>query len=418
MSSIHIVGGKKLSGSLFVQGSKNAALPILAATLLADGESVFENCPNIADVKEMLEILKDLGAQVTWQGEKLCIMAPDVLNSHINKKHIISMRSSIIMMGVLLSENGFVSMEYPGGCVIGERPIDMHIYGLQKLGCKFQNETGILCAYADRMQGNEIVLKFPSVGATENVILAAVKAKGTTVLYGAAKEPEIVHLCSFLNCCGAKIEGMGTDCIRIEGVMGLKGCQFTIPSDRIVTGTYLMSALATKGSISIKNAPVNELQTVLQVLEKMGAYVFRNQEDLTCAYQGTLKAVDVETKVYPGFPTDLQSPMLVLLTQAENVGSIKENIYENRFRIVGELKKMNAYVKVCQDTVFTYGKSYLTGARVYAKELRGNAALIMAGLVAEGESIVEDCGYVKRGYADICKDLKNLGATIYEKEDE
>lgn len=415
MGTIHIIGGKKLEGSIWVQGSKNAALPILAATLLAEGVCVLENCPKIADVKEMLDILKDLGCKVWREEDSICIKAPSKLNTHIDKKHIISMRSSIILLGVLLGENGFVSMEYPGGCVIGERPIDMHIYGLQKLGCEFQNSNTVLCAKAGRMRGNVIDLKFPSVGATENIVLAAVKAEGITVINGAAKEPEIVHLCDFLCCCGAKIRGAGTSHIYIEGVSRLEACKYVIPSDRIVAGTYLMSALATKGSVLINNAPVKELTEVIHILETMGALIEYSDNRLYAAYVRQLKAVSVETGVYPGFPTDLQSPMLVLLSQAEGWGRVKENIYENRFRIVSELQKMRVNLILSDNQACICGPSKLEGAIVRAKELRGNAALIMAGLVAKGETIVADCGYVKRGYEDICRDLKSLGAIIYEK---
>ena len=417
MSTIHIVGGKKLEGNIWLQGSKNAALPILAATLLCDGVSILENCPQIADVQEMLEILRDLGCKVWRVGKQLCILAPSKLNQHIDRKHIISMRSSIILLGVLLRENGFVSMEYPGGCVIGKRPIDMHILGLQKLGCEFEDSDTVLCARVRQMKGTTIHLEFPSVGATENIVLAAVKAKGVTTIYGVAKEPEIVHLCSFLNQCGAKIQGAGTDCIHIEGVAELRACQYKIPSDRIVAGTYIMSALATKGSITIENAPVSELEKVLSILESMGANIDYENEILYVSYEKPLQAVHLETDVYPGFPTDLQSPMLVLLSQAEGWGSIRENIYENRFRIVSELEKMNAQMSLSGNQVTTYGQAKLMGTQVLAKELRGNAALIMAGLVAEGETIVSDCQYVKRGYEDICRDLKSLGAIIYENEE-
>lgn len=417
MSTIHIIGGKKLEGSIFVQGSKNAVLPILAATLLVEGVSVLTNCPKIADVNEMLEILRGLGCRVWTEEEKLCILPPVKLNTRIDRKHIISMRSSIILLGVLLSENGFVSMEYPGGCVIGERPIDMHIMGLKKMGCEFEDDSTVLCARANRLKGADITLGFPSVGATENMILAAVKAKGITTICGAAKEPEIVHLCDFLNRCGARIKGAGSDCIHIEGVQGLHPCEYKIPADRIVAGTYLMSALATKGSIVLENPPVDEISSVLQILEEMGAVIEKNNEKLYAAYERPLQAVRVETKVYPGFPTDLQSPMLVLLSQAEGMGKIKETIYENRFRIVSELEKMNARLRLSGNEVTTYGQSLLKAANVRAKELRGNAALIMAGLVAEGETLVSDCRFVKRGYEDICRDLKSLGATIYEKEE-
>ena len=417
MSTIHIIGGKKLEGSIWVQGSKNAVLPILAAALLVDGVSVLENCPQIADVKEMLEILRNLGCDVWTVEDKLCIKAPSRLKTRIDKEHIISMRSSVILLGVLLSENGAVCMEYPGGCVIGKRPIDIHIRGLEKMGCKFEHEKMVLCAKVDRLHGADIQLKFPSVGATENLILAAVKAKGITRIYGAAKEPEIVHLCAFLKKCGAKINGDGTDCIQIEGVSQLYACTYKVPSDRIVAGTYLMCALATKGSVLLKNAPVSEMVSVLSVLEKMGATVYNKGTELYVCHRNSLQAVKVETRVYPGFPTDLQSPMIVLMTQAQGVGRMKENIYENRFRIVSELNRMNAKMHLDKNEVTISGPTKLSGAVVKAKELRGNAALVMAGLVADGETDVLDCGYVKRGYEDICRDLKCLGAIIYENEE-
>ena len=417
MGTIHIVGGNKLEGSIYIQGSKNAALPILAATLLTRGVCVLKNCPHIADVYEMLEILKDLGSIVWEENDRLCIAAPEKLRTHIDKKHVESMRSSIVLLGVLLGENGYVSMEYPGGCVIGERPIDMHINGLEKLGCRFDSSNQKLEAKVQRFIGAEIVLPFPSVGATENIILAAVKAKGITKIYGAAKEPEIVYLCEFLNSCGGNIKGAGTDCIWIEGVLDLHACEYEIPADRIVAGTYIMSALAAKGSILIKNAPIKDMKEVLCTLGRMGAFLRYRDDGLIVSYDGILRAMSLETAVYPGFPTDLQSTMLVLLSVAEGKGSIRENLYENRFRIVSELKKMNADVSVYGNLAVTQGPCNLKGARVQAKELRGNAALIMAALLAEGKSTVEDCRYVKRGYEDICRDLKSLGAIIYEKEE-
>lgn len=415
MNTICVVGGNKLEGSIYLQGSKNAALPILAASLLTEGVSVLENCPLIADVNEMLEILRDLGCRVWREKEHLYIKTPAVLGTHIDKKHIISMRSSIILLGVLLGKNKAVTMEYPGGCIIGERPIDMHIMGLSKMGCEFENSSTLLCARVKQMHGANIELKFPSVGATENIILAAVKAKGITTIKGAAKEPDIVHLCEYLNLCGAKIEGAGTDCIHIEGVSELYACKYRIPADRIVAGTYLMSALVTKGSILLKNAPVCEMGSILHILQKMGAVIRCREKEVYISYERPLRAMDLETKVYPGFPTDLQSPMLVLLSQAEGVGSIKENIYENRFRIVSELEKMGAKILLKDNKATIYGPRSLKGAVVEAKELRGNAALIIAGLVAEGETTVCDCRYVKRGYEDICRDLRSLGAIIYEK---
>ncbi len=417
MSKIHIIGGKKLEGSICIQGSKNAALPILAATLLTEGVNVLENCPQIADVKEMLEILRGLGCDVWREDEKFFIQAPNKLNSRIDKEHVISMRSSVILLGVLLGENGSVCMEYPGGCVIGKRPIDMHISGLEKMGCRFEHTKKLLCAKTDKLQGANIYLNFPSVGATENLILAAVKAEGSTQIYGAAKEPEIIHLCDFLNKCGAKIRGAGTDCIHIEGVLRLKSCEYKIPSDRIVAGTYMMCALATKGSVLLKNAPVTEMEAVLAVLKSMGALIYAGNNGILVDGDVILRGQFVETDVYPGFPTDLQSPMLVLMSQTTGQSRIKENIYENRFHVVSELKKMNSQMNISQNEVTVYGPEELRGNVVRAKELRGNAALVMAGLIAKGETIVLDSKYVKRGYEDICRDLRSLGAIIYEKED-
>lgn len=418
MSTIHVCGGKKLEGSIRIQGSKNASLPVLAATLLTEGTNVFENCPQITDVKEMLEILRGLGSKVWTENGKLYVCGPAKLGNKLDKEHVISMRSSVILLGVLLSENGSVCMEYPGGCVIGKRPIDMHISSLEKLGCRFEKNHNVLCAFTDGIKGTDIYLPFPSVGTTENIILAAVKGKGKTVICGAAKEPEIIHLCQYLSGCGAKITGAGTDCIHIEGVSKLCASTYRMPSDRIVAGTYLMSAVAVKGNVTIKNAPVSEMKAVISLLETMGACIKAKEEEILVTEGLGLKAVDVETMVYPGFPTDLQSPLLVLMSQAEGVGRIKENIYENRFHIVSELNKMNSQMHIVNNEVIMIGPRRLKGKRVSAKELRGNAALIMAGLLAEGETQIFDCQYVKRGYEDICRDLRGLGANLYEIEDE
>lgn len=417
MSTIHVVGGERLDGSIEVHGSKNAALPILAATLLTEGVNVIENCPQIKDVAEMMEILRGLGCRVWTNEKKLFIQAPKCLENKIDKKHIISMRSSIILLGVLLGENGAVCMEYPGGCMIGARPVDMHITGLEKMGCHFEHSQKVLCAKTERLKGATIFLEFPSVGATENLILAAVKAEGDTSIFGAAKEPEIVHLCEFLNLCGGKISGAGTDCIHIEGVAQLKACSYIVPADRIVAGTYLMCALATKGKVFLKNAPVSEMETVIYVLKKMGALIETLENGLFVNGDVELVANDVKTDVYPGFPTDLQSPMVVLMTGTLGSGKIKENIYENRFHIIEELRKMNSKLVVNENEVKIVGPQKLKGNCVRARELRGNAALVMAGLMAEGETEILDSDYVKRGYEDICRDLRNLGAIIYENEE-
>lgn len=417
MSTIHVVGGEKLEGSITVQGSKNASLPILAATLLTEGVNEIENCPQITDVTQMLEILRGLGCHVWINEKKLYIQAPEHLKDKVDKKHIISMRSSVVLLGVLLRENGAVCMEYPGGCMIGARPVDMHIEGLEKMGCRFEHNKKMLCATVEQLKGTEIFHKFPSVGATENLILAAVKAEGTTTIRGAAKEPEIVHLCDFLNKCGGKISGAGTDCICIEGVKQLKACSYTISSDRIVAGTYLMCALATRGKVFLKNAPVSEMKNVISALKKMGAIIETVEDGLFADGDAELFSSSIKTDVYPGFPTDLQSPMVVLMTRALGKGKVKETIYENRFHIVEELRKMNSGVLIKENEVEISGPEKLKGNCVRARELRGNAALIMAGLIAHGKTDILDSEYVKRGYEDICRDLRSLGAIIYEDEE-
>lgn len=415
MNMICVVGGKKLEGSIYLQGSKNAVLPIMAATLLTEGITILENCPRIADVFQMQEILLGMGCKVWWEEKDLYILPPGRITPCVDRKHIVSMRSSVVLLGILLSETGSVTMDYPGGCVIGERPIDMHIFGLSKMGCVFENDDTKLRAKSEKMHGEDIVLKFPSVGATENLILAAVKTRGITKIRGGAREPEIIYLCQYLRKCGALIKGEGTDCISIEGVLKLHGCRYRIPADRIVAGTYLMSALITGGYISLKNAPVWELKTVTESLKKMGANIQSDGGEVTLFCKKPFESIHVTTDVYPGFPTDLQSGMLVLLTVAKGTGSVTETIYENRFRIVDELKKMGADITLKGGSAIVKGRKRLQGAVVEAKELRGNAALIMAGLAAEGKTEVLGSSFVKRGYEDICRDLKSLGAVIYEK---
>ena len=416
MDTIKIQGGVALQGKVRIQGSKNASLPILAAVLMTEGESVLYNVPKISDVDRMLKILVCMGCRVRFFENELRIQKLDCGQEEIPEEAVTGMRSSVYMMGALLGAAGRLSMKYPGGCVIGARPIDLHLNALSRMGACFETCGDRIEGYAPAgLHGAEIHLNFPSVGATENVILGAVLAKGQTILYGAAKEPEIVTLCAFLKCCGAKIRGDGTDVIVIEGVSCLKGCHFRIPGDRIVAGTYMLMTAITGGCVYLKNAPADEMVSVLRFLQKAG-----------CEYQVTKNGVFLEapkellpvgkimTGVYPGFPTDLQSVAMVMALKIEDVTWVEENIFEDRFQIVPQLCAMGA--DVCLQSsrcARVTGGKCLKGCYVEAKELRGGAALVTAGLMAGGMTTVSGCCYIDRGYENICKDLRELGARIY-----
>ena len=414
MDSIHIQGGVALQGKVRIQGSKNAALPILAATLLTKETSRIYNCPRIADVHKMVSLLKSLGCQVKWMEDGIRINAAGVFCGEMPGEAITGMRSSLCLLGAMLGRCGKVVMEYPGGCVIGERPIDLHISALQRMGVTFVEEAGRLHAFTDRLHGAEITLPFPSVGATENILLAAVTAEGDTVLTGAAMEPEIVALCEYLECCGAEIDGIGTSVLIIRGGRKLYGGDYHVPSDRIVAGTYLLGCIGAGGSVLLENAPWEQMEAVIKVAEQMGAQCTRIREGIYVQAPKRPQGVKhLETAPYPGFPTDLQSVALAVLAKAEGESVIEENIFENRFRVVLPLIEMGADVtlegtrKAC-----VKGVEELHGASVEAKELRGGAALVMAGLMADGETVINGCSYIYRGYENICKDLRELGARI------
>lgn len=415
MEAIHVYGGVPLQGQVEIQGSKNAALPILAASILTKGDNLIYNCPKIADVFHMITLLKSMGCKVTWEDGGVTVNSDGLKKSTMPKEESISMRSSITLLGAILSRLGEALMEYPGGCVIGERPIDLHLQALQKMGVVFTDVENRLYASTKGLKGAEVSFPFPSVGATENVILAAVLAEGTTVIENAAREPEITALCRYLNACGAKISGHGTSRLVIQGVKELTGAQFSIPADRIVAGTYLYGCLSAGGSILLKKVRQEEIQAVLKQAEMMGA-------QYQCADEGVyIQAPEklqsnclIRTEVFPGFPTDLQSLALVAMSVAEGDGFIEETIFENRFHVVEPLQKMGANITVLdQKHLNVQGVKTLTGCKVSAQELRGGAALVIAGLCAQGETIVENCKFIERGYENICKDLRELGARIY-----
>ena len=414
MNAIHIQGGIALQGKVRVQGSKNASLPVLAATLLVGESSFIRNCPRIADVYAMVSLLKSLGCDVAWQEQGIFIDSARVRREEMKSEAVTGMRSSLCLLGALIGRCGEAVMEYPGGCVIGKRPIDLHLAALGSMGVQFREEGGLLHAVASQLHGAEINLPKQSVGATENIILAGVMAEGETILCGASKEPEVVALCRYLQQCGADIEGIGTDRLTIHGGGTLYGTEFRVPSDRIVAGTYLLGCIGIGGSVFLEGAPGEELGEVLRVAEQMGARTCISKEGIYVQAPETLQSVPlISTAPYPGFPTDLQSVALAASTMGTGESIIEETIFENRFRIVEELKKMGANVELTgENRALVHPVPYLKGARVTARELRGGAALVVAGLMAQGETVVEGCSYIYRGYENICRDFRELGARV------
>lgn len=413
MDSIRIQGRVALQGKVHIQGSKNAALPILAATLLVGEDSVIENCPKIVDVQAMVSLLKSMGCRVYWQENGLAVDSSRAERGEMPREAVTGMRSSLCLLGAMIGRYGEAVMERPGGCVIGDRPIDIHLNALKKMGVEFTESEGKLRAAAKNLRGAEISMPFPSVGATENVILAGVMAEGETVLHGAALEPEITALCDYLRRCGADIEGVGTDRLLIRGGKKLYGTSFQVPSDRIVAGTYLFGCIGAGGSVLLENAPAGDLAAALEVAEEMGAKVCATQEGIYVQAPERVRPVKVSTAPYPGFPTDLQSAALAASVCCEGKSVIEETIFENRFRIVEELEKMGAHIEVRESRrAEIFGVERLCGSPVEARELRGGAALVIAGLMAEGETYVSGCSYIYRGYENICRDFRELGARV------
>lgn len=413
MEQIRILGGVPLQGKVHIQGSKNAALPMMAAALLHDGISVLHGCPKIADVFCMEQILQSLGAVTWWEGHSLYLNCQNIQERKVEEAYARQMRSSVILLGALLGRKQEGCIGYPGGCVIGKRPIDLHLEVLRGLGARIREEEECLCADCVKLTGAHLWLEKPSVGATEQGILAAVGAEGTTCLHNCAKEPEIWWMQEFLRNMGADISGAGTETIRISGGRKLRDSQFWIPPDRIVAGTYLCAGAITRGKIYLENCPTREIAAFLKVYGKMGGQYEQNSGTLIADSRGAFLEVPyVETAVYPGFPTDLQSPLMAVLTKARGVSHLRETIFEDRYKVAEELKRMGGQIRLQGQDAYVTGVEALTGCVVKARELRGGAALVVAGLGAEGETFVEGCSYIQRGYETICEDLEGLGARI------
>lgn len=417
MDSIHIRGGNALFGETKIQGSKNAVLPILAAALLIEDVCVLENCPKISDVHHMLMLLSGIGCRVSRSDRTITIDARNVSEDTVSGENVTGMRSSIMLLGAMLGRVGEITMAYPGGCVIGERPIDMHLGALRKMGVEIYEKEGSFTARVKKLEGTVIRPPVSSVGVTENVILAAVRAKGVTVLQNAAKEPEIIALCEFLREAGAVIEGIGGSVLIIQGGHKLHGVRFRIPADRIVAGTYLMGVLGTGGHIFLEDAPVAQMQSVLKTAEMAGAEIIVSRDGISVMADRRMQPLSlIKTEVYPGFPTDMQSLLMVAMTTASGTSIIEETVFENRFRIVEQLRKMGACISLQGNRqAVIKGVDSLLGCEVTADELRGGAALVIAGCMAEGETVVRNRHFIERGYEDICRDFQNLGVNIYTK---
>lgn len=417
MQRLIVEGGHSLHGQIRVQGAKNSALPLLAATILADSQTVLHNCPNLSDVSAALEILSYLGCSCKRCGSTVTVDSKSLKSFDVPDRLMHKMRSSIFFLGAIIGRLGRCRLCFPGGCEIGKRPIDLHIDALCRMGVTVKELGGCLeCTAEKGLCGADISLKFPSVGATENIILAAITAKGTTVIRNAAREPEICDLADFLSKCGAKIHGAGESIIIIEGVSRLSGCEHRVISDRIVAATYLSCAAATRSEITLTGADSTQLGAVIPVFEEMGAKIISFDDKIHINAKAPLKSPKtVITSPYPGFPTDAQALLMAVSSGTEGNSEYIENIFENRFRHVSELSKMGADITVSGKRAFVRGVPKLYGAGVKATDLRGGAALIIAGLCAEGETMIENICHIDRGYECIEKSLGEIGAVIYRE---
>lgn len=418
MEKLVIEGGRPLTGTIRIHGAKNAALPILAASLMAEGVHIIENVPDLLDIRVMLEILSALGCEAALQDGAVRLNTATAHSYHVPEHLMKQMRSSIFLMGPLLARFGKVQVYQPGGCAIGERKIDLHLKGLASLGASIVESPETIVCEAEKLKGTEIVLDFPSVGATENIMMAAAMAEGQTTIYNAAREPEIQDLQNYLNAMGARIFGAGTDTITIEGVDHLTPCTYPIIPDRIVAGTFMIAAAATRGSITLENVCPSHLTSVTHVLRRLGAQIQTDGDSMYLSCSSRPKSIErIVTSPYPSFPTDLQSQIMVLLSLSEGLSIVKETIFEGRFRHVDELNRMGADIRTDLNTAFIRGVPRLYGAVVEATDLRAGAALVIAGLAGHGRTVVEQIHHIDRGYDRIEKMFNLLGARIIRTAD-
>jgi UDP-N-acetylglucosamine 1-carboxyvinyltransferase len=414
MSEIVIQGGRRLEGELHVAGSKNAILPIIAATLLCKDKIYLYNCPRISDVELMIKILGELGCKIIWDDKVLMVDTSTLNSSDVPADLVCQMRSSIILLGAILGRCKEAKIGLPGGCQLGKRPIDMHLDALRKMQVDIIEEEDFIQCKTLNLQGAHINLTMPSVGATENIMLAAAMAQGTTTIFNAAREPEIVDLQNFLNACGAQITGAGTKQIIIHGVDKLQGTHYRVIPDRIVAGTYLVAGAITRGNIILNDVCNEQMQATINKLRAIGCNIREEKNRVMLSVAKPLKGVGIKTQVYPGFATDMQSQFLALLTTCNSISHVKESIFESRFKTVNELGKLGAHIIVNEQKQMAtvHPTPHLIGTTVEATDLRGGAALVVAGLVAEGTTIIKNIYHIQRGYENIKNDLNQLGANI------
>ncbi len=418
MPNIVIEGGRVLNGEITVQGAKNSVLPVLAATVLCKGDCVVHNCPNLSDVDVSVKILEELGCNCLKEDNTVIVDAREVSSYKIHENLMREMRSSVVFLGAIIGRMGKAVISSPGGCELGPRPIDMHLSALEKLGVKITEEHGFLhCDAANGLKGAEITLGFPSVGATENIILAATCAKGVTVIHNAAREPEISDLADFLNSAGARIYGSGSDTIYIHGVKALQGTEHSIIPDRIAASTYMACAAVTGGEICLNGVMPSHMVATLSVFRESGCRIDVSGKSLRMTVPQKLSRVPtVRSLAYPGFPTDSGPIVIAMLSLSRGTSVFVENIFENRFRYIDELKRLGAKIKTEGKIAVIEGVNELSGANCKCTDLRGGAALVIAGLAANGKTVISEIKHINRGYDNIVDNLKMLGAYIDIKE--
>ena len=412
MEKIIVEGGKKLQGTVSMSGAKNSILALLPATLLAEEECTLNNIPRLRDVSTMMGVLSALGLKIEIDGARVRTEPPTSSAHEAPYDMVKTMRASILVLGPLLAKFGKARVSFPGGCAIGLRPIDLHLKGLQELGAKIEIRHGYIEAEARQLRGAKIYLDRLSVGATENLMMAAVRAKGETVIENADKSPEIEDLANFLNKMGARISGAGNDTIEIEGVKSLKGCEYTVIPDRIETGTFMIAAAITGGDVKIEKVIPEHLESLIKKLQEAGVEILEESGSLRIRTPRKVKAVNINTLPYPGFPTDMQPQMTSLMTLAEGTSIITETVFENRFMQIGELQRMGAEIQIEGRSAVIEGVPFLSGAPVMASDLRAGASLILAGLAAQNKTEVSRVYHIDRGYENMEKKLASLGARI------
>ena len=419
MSKLSIIGGNVLNGEVFASGAKNAALPILAATVMLDGDTTLTNVPHLMDVVTMVRMLKALGLRAEYHEPNTVKICNTKKVRHIAPYELVtSMRASFFVAGPILAKTGLAKVPLPGGCSIGSRPIDIHLKGFKQLGAECDIEHGFVSLRAKKLIGNRVYLDFPSVGATENIMMAACFAEGDTLIENSAQEPEIVDLGDFLNKAGAKISGHGTPNILIKGVPSLQGVTHPIVSDRVEAGTLMIAGAITGGDVTVHRVNCDHLMPLIEKMKECGLQIdILSLESVRVRNLGGFSAVNIETMPFPGFPTDMQAQMMALLTVANGTSVIKESIFENRFMHANELMRMGANIKIDNQYAFVTGKPRLSGAEVKITDLRAGAALILAGLAAEGETTVYGLKHLRRGYDNLPGKLRSLGATIQDCPD-